>query len=149
MVVMVLLLNLIAIWMYFTFSTLQVVAALSAIFGDDRQLYESIDTVRSHLKNFKGVSRRFELIGAIHGYHIFDDYAHHPTEVRAVLQAARKLFPLKELLVVFQPHTYRYLFHDAFVLPILLLGLYSNRIEPNRKKLELCSFEFFIESTSI
>ncbi|KAK6135260.1 hypothetical protein DH2020_031003 [Rehmannia glutinosa] len=66
-------------------NSLAVVAALSAIFG---------------------VSRRFELIGAIRGYHIFDDYAHHPTEVRAVLQAARKMFPSKELLVVFQPHTY-------------------------------------------
>ncbi|XP_012851928.1 PREDICTED: uncharacterized protein LOC105971621 [Erythranthe guttata] len=87
-------------------NSLAVIAALSAILGDKRQVYESIHMVKSHLKNFKGVSRRFEFIGAIHGYHIFDDYAHHPTEVRAVLQAARKMFPSKELLVVFQPHTY-------------------------------------------
>ncbi|KAI3458102.1 hypothetical protein Pfo_014765 [Paulownia fortunei] len=87
-------------------NSLAVVAALSAILGDERQIYDSIDIVKLHLKNFKGVSRRFELIGAVHGYHIFDDFAHHPTEIRAVLQAARKMFPSKELLVVFQPHTY-------------------------------------------
>ncbi|XP_042002779.1 UDP-N-acetylmuramate--L-alanine ligase-like isoform X1 [Salvia splendens] len=92
--------------MYFTFSSLQVIAALNALFGDGRQLYESIDKVKSHLKNFKGISRRFEYIGKIHGCRIFDDYAHHPTEVRCVLQAARRIFPLEELLVVFQPHTY-------------------------------------------
>ncbi|XP_047970895.1 UDP-N-acetylmuramate--L-alanine ligase-like isoform X2 [Salvia hispanica] len=87
-------------------NSLAVIAALNALFGDGRQLYESIDKVKSHLKNFKGISRRFEYIGKIHGCRIFDDYAHHPTEVRCVLQAARRLFPSEELLVVFQPHTY-------------------------------------------
>lgn len=53
-----------------------------------------------------GVSRRFDLIGTIYGCNIYDDYAHHPTEVRAVLQAARQRFPNKALIVVFQPHTY-------------------------------------------
>lgn len=105
--------NLLISEIYLTSSTLQVIAALSVICGDDRQLYESIDTVRSHLKDFKGVSRRFELIGKIRGCHIFDDYAHHPNEVRCVLEAARKMFPRKELLVVFQPHTYRFVFCDA------------------------------------
>lgn len=99
--------------MYFTFSSLQVIAALNALFGDGRQLYESIDKVKSHLKNFKGISRRFEYIGKIHGCRIFDDFAHHPTEVHCVLQAARRIFPLEELLVVFQPHTYRSLFRDV------------------------------------
>ncbi|KAH6760573.1 hypothetical protein C2S52_008940 [Perilla frutescens var. hirtella] len=87
-------------------NSLAVIAALSAIIGGDRQLYESIDRVKSHLRSFKGVSRRFELTGKIQGCHIFDDYAHHPTEVRSVLQAARKMFPSKEILAVFQPHTY-------------------------------------------
>ncbi|KAL1552839.1 hypothetical protein AAHA92_13589 [Salvia divinorum] len=87
-------------------NSLAVIAAINAIFGDDRQLYESIDTVKSHLNNFKGVCRRFEYIGKIHGCRIFDDYAHHPTEVRCVLEAARRTFPSEELLVVFQPHTY-------------------------------------------
>uniref|UniRef100_A0A2N9G5R3 Mur ligase C-terminal domain-containing protein n=1 Tax=Fagus sylvatica TaxID=28930 RepID=A0A2N9G5R3_FAGSY len=46
------------------------------------------------------------MIGTICGCHIYDDYAHHPTEIRAVLQAARQRFPFKALWVVFQPHTY-------------------------------------------
>lgn len=118
MVVVISLLNLLASEIYFTFSILQVIAALSVMLGDDRRFYRSIDEVKSHLKNFQGISRRFELIGEIHGCHIFDDYAHHPTEVRSVLQAARTVFPQEELLVVFQPHTYRLGFHDARVSPV-------------------------------
>ena len=78
--------------------------------GDKRDLHESIDCVKFHLSKFMGVSRRFEKIGKIYGCHVYDDYAHHPTEVRAVLQAARQRFPDKTLLAVFQPHTYRYSF---------------------------------------
>ncbi|KAG8381261.1 hypothetical protein BUALT_Bualt06G0104100 [Buddleja alternifolia] len=101
-------------------NSLAVVAALSGILGGERQLYESIDMVKSHLQNFIGVSRRFELIGEIHGYHIFDDYAHHPTEVSAVLQTAKTMHPSKELFVVFQPHTYRF----VFTLPLCLQFVY-------------------------
>lgn len=78
-----------------------------ALINDERKLYDAITHMRMHLKNFIGVSRRFEMIGSIYGCQIYDDYAHHPTEVRAVLQAARQRFPYKALLVVFQPHTYR------------------------------------------
>ncbi|XP_058205999.1 uncharacterized protein LOC131319651 isoform X2 [Rhododendron vialii] len=83
-----------------------VVATVATLFRDQRPITESVDFVRLHLSNFKGVSRRFEMIGKVHGCHIFDDYAHHPSEVRAVLQAARQGFQYKELVVVFQPHTY-------------------------------------------
>ncbi|GFZ01117.1 hypothetical protein Acr_14g0007520 [Actinidia rufa] len=83
-----------------------VIATVSALFGDHRHIHESADLVRLHLNNFKGISRRFEMIGSVRGCHIFDDYAHHPTEVRAVIQAARHIFQQKDLLVVFQPHTY-------------------------------------------
>lgn len=86
---------------------LQVIATICAVVGDQGQISESIKSVRLHLYNFKGVSRRFEMIGSFRGCHIYDDYAHHPTEVRAVLQAAHQSFPLVDLLVVFQPHTYR------------------------------------------
>jgi UDP-N-acetylmuramate-alanine ligase len=81
------------------------------LFSDRMKFYELIDHLRSHLRSFTGVSRRFEMVGTIYGCHIYDDYAHHPTEIRAVLQAARQRFPFKALLVVFQPHTYRYLPH--------------------------------------
>lgn len=59
------------------------------------------------LGTFQGVKRRFELVGEVPGLRVYDDYAHHPTEVRATLQAARQKFPQKEIWVVFQPHTYR------------------------------------------
>ncbi|KAI8564872.1 hypothetical protein RHMOL_Rhmol03G0216500 [Rhododendron molle] len=101
-------------------NSLAVVATVATLFSDQRHITESVDFVRLHLSNFKGVSRRFEMIGKVHGCHIFDDYAHHPSEVRAVLQAARQGFQYKELMVVFQPHTYSRLatlqkeFADAF-----------------------------------
>lgn len=89
--------------------TLQVIATAVAMVGNDRQISDTVNSFRLHLKNFSGISRRFEMIGSIHGCHIFDDYAHHPTEIHAVLEAARCRFPFKALWVVFQPHTYRYL----------------------------------------
>lgn len=54
---------------------------------------------------FKGVRRRFELIGACDGIKVIDDYAHHPTEVRAVIGMASSLAPSR-VVVVFQPHRY-------------------------------------------
>lgn len=59
------------------------------------------------LAQFVGVRRRFEFVGEVKGCVIIDDYAHHPTEVRAVLQAARQRFDGHSVWVVFQPHTYR------------------------------------------
>ncbi len=57
------------------------------------------------LKDFRGVRRRLELKGETHGARVYDDYAHHPTEVRAALSALRELRPA-HLFAVFQPHLY-------------------------------------------
>ncbi len=57
------------------------------------------------LKDFRGVGRRFEYKGEINGAKVYDDYAHHPDEVVATLEAAKKLGG-KRLISVFQPHTY-------------------------------------------
>jgi UDP-N-acetylmuramate--alanine ligase len=57
------------------------------------------------LADFPGVHRRLELKGTSHGARIYDDYAHHPTEVRAALSALRELGP-ERLVAVFQPHLY-------------------------------------------
>ena len=57
------------------------------------------------LKAFTGTDRRFEYKGTIGGVTIIDDYAHHPTEIEATLQAAAN-YPHKKLWCVFQPHTY-------------------------------------------
>lgn len=88
---------------------MQVIATIVALFGDQTGILKLINHARSHLRNFAGVSRRFEKVGSASGCHIYDDYAHHPTEICAVLRAARDMFPSKTLTVVFQPHTYRYL----------------------------------------
>ena len=58
------------------------------------------------LSHFQGVDRRFHLRGTHNGAQIFDDYGHHPTEVKAVLQAFRERYPRAILKVVFQPHRY-------------------------------------------
>lgn len=62
--------------------------------------------VRQALANFRGLSRRFELAGYVDGMKVFDDYAHHPQEVRETLQMARAIFPGKNIWVFFQPHTF-------------------------------------------
>jgi len=64
------------------------------------------DAIRSAVAEFRGVRRRFQLIGEAAGVRVMDDYAHHPTEVRATLTAARSRFPGRRLVVLFQPHTY-------------------------------------------
>src|SRR3989441_594339 len=55
---------------------------------------------------FAGVARRFERLGEARGVTVVDDYAHHPTEVRATLAAARQAFPRRRVVAVFQPHLY-------------------------------------------
>lgn len=55
---------------------------------------------------FRGVGRRFELKGEVNGITVIDDYAHHPTEVRATLAGARDRFADRPLWAVFQPHTF-------------------------------------------
>lgn len=55
---------------------------------------------------FRGARRRFEHKGIVRGVQVIDDYAHHPTEVRAVLAAARRHFPQQRIVAYVQPHTY-------------------------------------------
>ncbi|WP_437130905.1 UDP-N-acetylmuramate--L-alanine ligase [Peptostreptococcus russellii] len=64
-----------------------------------------VDTIKKAIKTYTGVGRRFEKKGNYNGALIIDDYAHHPTEVKAAL-AATKTLKKNKLWVVFQPHTY-------------------------------------------
>jgi UDP-N-acetylmuramate--alanine ligase len=64
-----------------------------------------LEAAAAALRDFPGVRRRLERKGARGAVHIYDDYAHHPTEVRAALQALRELGP-ERLIAVFQPHLY-------------------------------------------
>jgi UDP-N-acetylmuramate--alanine ligase len=61
---------------------------------------------REALAAFRGVERRFEIKGESDGVVVIDDYAHHPTEIRATLEAARERFPAGRIWAVWQPHTY-------------------------------------------
>jgi UDP-N-acetylmuramate--alanine ligase len=79
--------------------------SLAAI-GSGLALGIELPAMREGLRSFTGVERRFQRIGESHGAVIIDDYAHHPTEIEATLQAARTAFPGKRIVAVFQPHLY-------------------------------------------
>jgi UDP-N-acetylmuramate--alanine ligase len=64
------------------------------------------DAAATALQSFGGTHRRFELHDTIRGVSVYDDYAHHPAEVRAVLEAARTVVGSGRLIAVHQPHTY-------------------------------------------
>ena len=69
--------------------------------------YEEIDVeiVKEHLQTFQGVKRRFseKRIGS---QILIDDYAHHPTEIKATIEAAKQKYPDRKIIAVFQPHTF-------------------------------------------
>lgn len=65
----------------------------------------SIDNAARAIAQFAGVKRRFDLVGEADGVCVVDDYAHHPTEIAATIEAARTL-GFKRVLVLFQPHRY-------------------------------------------
>ncbi len=88
-----------------------------------------------HLSTYEGASRRFRLLGEPREIAIVDDYAHHPTEARATLAAARLAFPNRRVWAVFQPHTYsrtraflpqwRHAFRDAD--EVVVMDIYAAR----------------------
>jgi UDP-N-acetylmuramate--alanine ligase len=64
------------------------------------------NAARTALAEFQGVGRRFEIKGEANGITVIDDYAHHPTEIRATLAAARRRYTDRPVWAMFQPHTY-------------------------------------------
>ena len=78
--------------------------ALSAIAVADL-LGISLEQVQKGLLSFTGTDRRFQYKGERNGFTIIDDYAHHPTEIRATLTSIRN-YPHREVWCIFQPHTY-------------------------------------------
>ncbi len=78
----------------------------TAAFAAARQVGIATEDIAKALATFKGVKRRFD-IRVNNGKHCYiDDYAHHPEEIRACLQAVRDAFPNKRMTLVFQPHLY-------------------------------------------
>ena len=87
--------------------------------------------INKALIGFKGAERRFELVYKKNNIFLFDDYAHHPTEISATINAAKNRFLKKRIIIIFQPHTFSRtnfllkefkeslsLAHIGFVLPI-------------------------------
>ena len=72
--------------------------------------------IQAALAKFSGVQRRFERVGETGGVLVLDDYAHHPTEVEATLEAASAGWPERRIVAVFQPHLYSRTrdLHDEF-----------------------------------
>ncbi|NJN79249.1 MAG: hypothetical protein HC797_01545 [Anaerolineales bacterium] len=65
-----------------------------------------LDTAAQALSQFEGTGRRFEIRGEKNGVILIDDYAHHPTEIRATLAGAKTRYPNSRIWAVWQPHTY-------------------------------------------
>ncbi len=80
--------------------------------------YRDIDMIAQGVESFAGVKRRFTLLGEFHGMDVVDDYAHHPAEIKAVLEMARLTLNNKpetseyisRIITIFQPHRYSRLF---------------------------------------
>jgi UDP-N-acetylmuramate--alanine ligase len=89
--------------------------ALAAI-GAGFALGVRLDAMRDGLLQFGGVERRFQRLCDVAGVTIVDDYAHHPTEIAATLQAARASYPDRRIIAAFQPHLFSRTrdFADAF-----------------------------------
>jgi UDP-N-acetylmuramate--alanine ligase len=79
--------------------------ALAAI-GAGFALGVTLDQMRGGLQQFGGVERRFQHLCDVAGLSIVDDYAHHPTEIAATLQAARASYPGRRIVAAFQPHLF-------------------------------------------
>lgn len=77
-------------------------AALAVTLEMGGRLEPALDALAA----FAGVGRRFEQLGSVDGVTLVDDYAHHPTEIAATLEAARQAFPGRRLVAAFQPHLY-------------------------------------------
>jgi UDP-N-acetylmuramate--alanine ligase len=98
----------------------------------------SLKEAAARLSYFKGTGRRFEVRGEARGILVVDDYAHHPTEIKATLAAARARYPGQRIWAVWQPHTYsrtRALFNDfarafAGADEVIVTEIYPSREPP-------------------
>jgi UDP-N-acetylmuramate--alanine ligase len=117
-----------------THNVLNALAALATGLG----LGLTLDAMAPGLAAFRGVERRFQQLGEANGVIVVDDYAHHPTEVRATIQAARAAAPDRRLVVAFQPHLFSRTrdfagdFADALLGAdvVCLLDIYPAREQP-------------------
>ncbi|MCB9814302.1 UDP-N-acetylmuramate--L-alanine ligase [Candidatus Nomurabacteria bacterium] len=118
-----------------------------------------MEQAKESLINFTGTWRRFEFKGEVNGALVYDDYAHHPTEIRATIDAARELYPERRLVIAFQPHMFsrtKALFDEfakavGLADQVIFLPVYAAR-ENNvsgvtSRELAVKSLEYISEST--
>ncbi|MHB8903851.1 MAG: UDP-N-acetylmuramate--L-alanine ligase, partial [Patescibacteria group bacterium] len=77
-----------------------------AVISAARELKVPLNKIKKYLAEFKGTERRMQALGKFKGALIFDDYAHHPTEIKATLASLRVHYPTKKIITVFHPHTF-------------------------------------------
>ena len=65
-----------------------------------------IKTIKKALRSFTGVQRRLTKVFKKNKIEFYDDYAHHPTEIKSVIEAVRKVAPKRKIIIIFQPHRY-------------------------------------------
>jgi UDP-N-acetylmuramate--alanine ligase len=122
-------------------NVLNVLAAIAL----SRLLKIPFDTVQSSFAEFGGVYRRFDYLGEVGKLEVYDDYAHHPSEIEATLKAVKRSFPNDRLLTVFQPHTISRTmaflddFADALTLSdeVMLVKIYQSAREAGDRAEEL------------
>lgn len=85
-----------------THNALNALAVLAAM----DLLQKPIEKCKKALEDFHGTGRRFDIIGIVRQITIINDYAHHPTEIKATLEAARAQYRNRKIWAVWQPHTY-------------------------------------------
>ena len=78
----------------------------AAVIAVCQKLNLDMEKVRAGIRQFKGTSRRFEYIGQKNGAILIDDYGHHPEELRVTLKATREIYPDKNIIAVFHPHSF-------------------------------------------
>lgn len=101
------------------------------------ELKVSLAEIKKHLAIFSGAERRTQVLGSYKGALFIDDYAHHPTEIKATLKALRKSYPKRKIITVFHPHTFtrtKALFKDfseSFVNSdeLIILNIYGSARE--------------------
>ena len=116
--------------------THNVLNALAAL-GAGLSLGADVDAMLPGLRAFTGVERRFQRLGGARGVLVVDDYAHHPTEIRATLAAARAAFPGHRVIAAFQPHLFSRTrdFADDFGRALVAAdALYLTEIYPAREQ---------------
>lgn len=110
----------------------------ASVFGMGLKLDIPIAVLRNALQSFRGVGRRLEKKGRINEVEVYDDYAHHPTEIFATLRALRCVLHDRRIVVAFQPHRYSRTadcmddFADAFVYAdeVVVTDIYSAGEKP-------------------